>query len=388
MSNKNPKENGTDTNNSGSGTILQSDGTVTQFDKNGNPLIIAWLPETSGQEIITGTIRNEFVKRTQEIYDYYVSTKQLPVITKYLAKRYPALQNAMPGDATYWQAFQDVVKEATAYNFQQTHSDPNGQGKTLSLLDYLKKVPSGTESTGPKTTTTVNYTLKRSAWNLYRSSYEQLTGRKANPKLFEEYYDKLHKEESKYVSKSISDDGSYVSTTGQLDVNEFTLRYLINNVKLSGDLQGKLGENQTAIKRMIDESGLTGKVSGDAQAKWLKKLAKGQMTENDINDILRQKAASIYSAFADDIESKDGLTVKDILDPYTQRYAAYLELDEGSIDYAEVAKMATGQDSKKLGLWDFERSLKKDQRYRYTKQAHKEAQDLAVSFARAFGVNI
>jgi len=376
---KGPKDNGPV-----NAPILE-DGYVTTFDQNGNPIISAWLPNATGEQI---TLENaEVNSRVQALYDYYASTKQLPAITKYLSQR-ARLGNSLPGDASYMIAFKQAIIEASAYNFQQTHLDPNGQGKTLSLLDYLKQAPSGSGSSGPKTTTSVNYTLKESAWNLYRSSYEQLTGRKANPKLFEEYYEKLRKEEGKYVSKTTRGEGTYVSTTGQLDVNDFTLRYLINNVKLEGDLKGKLGENQIAIKAMIDESGLTGKIGPAAQAKYLKQLAKGQMTETDINNILRQKAASVYSAFADDIENKPGLTVKDILDPYTQRYAAYLELDQGSIDYAEVAKMATTADSKKIGLWDFERSLKKDQRYRYTKQAASEAQDLATSFARAFGVNV
>lgn len=366
-------------------TPILQDGLITFYDDRGNPITGAWIPETTGQTIVSDNA--EINSRVQQLFDYYASTKQLPVITKYLAQRY-RIGNSLPGDASYMVAFKNAVTEASAYNFQQTHQDPNGQGKTLSLLDYLRKSPASGGTGGPKTTTSVNYTLKESAWNLYRGTYEQLTGRKANPALFEEYYDKLRKEESKYVNKTTTNNGNRVSTGGQLDVNDFTMRYLINNVKLEGDLKGKLGENQVAIKRMIDESGLAGKISADAQAKYLKQLAKGQMTENDLNNIFRQKASSLYSAFADDIESKPGLTVKDILDPYTQRYAAYLELDQGSIDYAEVAKMATGQDSKKMGLWDFERSLKKDQRYSYTKQAHSEAQDLATSFARAFGVNV
>jgi hypothetical protein len=380
---KDPKKPKKDSN---SAVILDSDGYVTEVnDVTGDVTIMAWVPETSGQQIDRATA--EVQSRSQEIYDYYASVKQLPAITKYLIAKYPALKNAVVGDQTYRRYFNAAIAEASSYNFQQTHSDPNGQGKTLSLLDYLKKNPTGTGG-GSKTSTSVSYTLKEAAWNLYRSSYEQLTGRKANSNLFDEYYDKLHKEEGKFVNTGTRANGNTVSTGGQLDINDFTLRYLINNVELEGNLKGKLGENQIAIQRMIDESGLAGKVSADAQAKYLKQLAKGQMTENDVNNILRQKAASVYSAFADDIEGKPGLTVKDILDPYTQRYSAYLELDAGSVDYAEVAKMATGQDAKKIGLWDFERSLKKDDRYSYTKQAASEAQDLARSFARAFGVNV
>lgn len=377
---------GTDKSNDSVGSVpIVEDGQLKIVDNDGNVNVITWIPQVSGQNV--DTTNNEFFSSVQSLYDYYVSVGQLGQVTKYLTARYPALKNSLPGDATYMAAFQKVASEASAYNFQQTHQDPNGQGKTLSILDYLKNAPSGGKGgSGPQTS--VSYTLKKSAWDLYRSSYEQLTGRKANPKLFEEFYDRLHKEESKYVSTSNTAGNRNVTTRGTLDVNDFTMRYLINNVNLKGDLKGKLGENQVAIQRAIDESGLAGKVSADAQAKYLKKLANGQMTETDLNDILRQKAAAVYSAFSDDINDKPGLTVKEILDPYTQRYAAYLELDSGSIDYAEVAKMATGQDSKKLGLWDFERSLKKDQRYSYTKQAQNEAQNLARSFARAFGVNV
>ncbi|MFM7853227.1 MAG: hypothetical protein ACKO96_15210, partial [Flammeovirgaceae bacterium] len=80
-----------------------------------------------------------------------------------------------------------------------------------------------------------------------------------------------------------------------------------------------------------------------------------------------------------------GNNLEDIYRPYKRRMASILELDEGQIDLRDPAlQMAIGKEGD-MNLFDYERSLRKDSRWQYTKSARDEATGVAAQILRNFG---
>lgn len=154
-----------------------------------------------------------------------------------------------------------------------------------------------------------------------------------------------------------------------------------------GGIGGTLGEAERQLRQAADDYGI------DVSETWIK---------NNINNIawqntdvtaeigkLRQLAKSKYAAFADQIDQ--GVTVKDIAEPYRQLMAKTLEVSDKSIRINDrniqnalmykpvdeagkpTSKVPTG-----MPLWQFEQQLKNDPRWKATKGA----QDAVMSAGR------
>lgn len=284
-----------------------------------------------------------------------------------------------------------ALQQATAYNYLTAGKAPAGSfGNTLTLKTFIKTKKMDGGAGGASATTTrysTTITDRKTAWDNFRSMAEQLTGTTPNSKTFNDYYAKLIANQKKYVSKSTSSETSVSNVESSFNESEFATRYIVNHLKVTDDLAGKVGQYQNQINQLIDDSGFKGKIQAKQIAGWIKGMATGKTQDSDINDYLRAKAQVTYSAFADDIKANPNLSIRDVLSSYINQYQNTLEIDN-NFDFADVVGKATGQDGKKLSLWDFEKNLRNDKRYAYTKQANQEAVSLAQSFARAFGVNI
>jgi hypothetical protein len=109
-------------------------------------------------------------------------------------------------------------------------------------------------------------------------------------------------------------------------------------------------------------------------------------------DQLLQKAQRIakvqYGALADAIDA--GASVDDVFYNYKQYAAQTLGLDASQIDYMRDPKWAEAFGTKETGplsLSEWVTKLKSDSRFgwQYTADANKQAEDVAMSIARAFG---
>lgn len=120
-----------------------------------------------------------------------------------------------------------------------------------------------------------------------------------------------------------------------------------------------------------------------------KMVLAGMQTANDYAAEIRTYAASRMPIFKDRIMA--GENARDIASPYIKRMAEVLELDENSIGlndpWITKALGGVGQDGKPtaMSFWDFEKSLRKDDRWQYTKQAHNEVSNLTREVVRMFG---
>lgn len=115
----------------------------------------------------------------------------------------------------------------------------------------------------------------------------------------------------------------------------------------------------------------------------------GLGTEQDYLTDITNRAASANPVFADKI--KAGLSVKSLASPYLQTMGKVFELDPNTISLDDpMIKQAMGQVDDKgnpvaLGLWDFEKQLRRDDRFGFTKQAHDQVGNIAQSLMSMMG---
>lgn len=171
------------------------------------------------------------------------------------------------------------------------------------------------------------------------------------------------------------------------EVRDMVANTVSSATLMKGGIGGTLGEAERQLRQAADDYGI------DVSDTWIK---------NNINNIawqntdvtaeigkLRQLAKSKYAAFADQIDQ--GVTVKDIAEPYRQLMAKTLEVSDKSVRLNDRAiqtallykpvdeagkptsKVPTG-----MPLWQFEQQLKNDPRWKATKGA----QDSVMSAGR------
>lgn len=107
-----------------------------------------------------------------------------------------------------------------------------------------------------------------------------------------------------------------------------------------------------------------------------------KVLESNIN-LINLQAKTYYPALADKIDK--GFTVKQLLSPYLQTRANILEEDADGIDLKELQDVA--KDPKGLmGLYDYEVSLRKNPKWRFTKNAQDTLGALGRDFTKMLGL--
>jgi hypothetical protein len=121
-----------------------------------------------------------------------------------------------------------------------------------------------------------------------------------------------------------------------------------------------------------------------------KRLARGETTIDALSAEIREKAKSKYAPLAGAIDN--GETTRSALKGYTTAMADLLELDESKIDIDDpLLKRAwaanNGPDGtpSTMTLYDFEREVRRDERWKSTKNGRKSTVNLAQSFLRSLG---
>lgn len=116
----------------------------------------------------------------------------------------------------------------------------------------------------------------------------------------------------------------------------------------------------------------------------LEQLALGKVDLNRVAQDARKLASLGQSDFVKDLLGQ-GYDLETIYSPYRSTMASILELDPNTISLADPAlRMGIGKEGD-MNLYDFERSLRKDNRWQYTQQARGEVSDVALRVLRDFG---
>lgn len=155
--------------------------------------------------------------------------------------------------------------------------------------------------------------------------------------------------------------------------------------QMKAGLGGTLGEAERQIRTAVEDYGLD--MGEPWIARQLNYVATGRTDATATANYLRQMAISKYGAYKDELEN--GMTVKDIAEPYRQLMSKVLELpDKGisladptiqkALQYRAPAKGKVPGGPTQMALWQFESQLKNDTRWNGTQNA----QDTIMSAGR------
>ena len=154
--------------------------------------------------------------------------------------------------------------------------------------------------------------------------------------------------------------------------------------KPGGIVGGEAGENLAALRKTALANGLNlEKNFGDSVQGWLQKLSQGESIET-FKQIIRGSAKiglpEKVSALLD-----NGVDLETVYNPYKRLMASVLEINPESITLNDsVLRSAIGPD-KEMSLYDYQKMLKKDNRWQYTDQAKQEVSQTALKVLRDFG---
>jgi hypothetical protein len=116
----------------------------------------------------------------------------------------------------------------------------------------------------------------------------------------------------------------------------------------------------------------------------LEQLALGKIDINRVAQDARKLAALGQPDYVKDLLGQ-GYDLDSIYSPYRTAMANTLELDQNTISLSDPALRMGISKEGDMNLYDFERSLRKDNRWQYTQQARGEVSDVALRVLRDFG---
>jgi hypothetical protein len=163
--------------------------------------------------------------------------------------------------------------------------------------------------------------------------------------------------------------------SGKQDINELAIP------------EGPSGKYFVAVKNLAYDNGI--KLSDNDARNYSNKIVAGLVDENTVYNTIRESAASAFPALADKI--KAGLDLKSLASPYIQSMSDILEIPDTAIDLFDPqirSAMAYTLPDGKVGtksIYDFEKELRKDDRWQYTNKAREQAASVATTVLRDFG---
>jgi hypothetical protein len=145
--------------------------------------------------------------------------------------------------------------------------------------------------------------------------------------------------------------------------------------------KGKFGTTLTTLRNAYANNGLPINQKSLLNAA-LESSLNPKKLEQNIN-LVNLSAKTYFPALSAQIDS--GYTVKQLLTPYLNSRANILEEDADTIDITSLQNVA--KDPKGLmNLYDYEISLRKDPKWRFTKNAQDSLSNVARDIARTFGL--
>jgi hypothetical protein len=155
---------------------------------------------------------------------------------------------------------------------------------------------------------------------------------------------------------------------------------------------GKALSNQDALTAVLLANGFDPK--SERWQSWItstvNSVSVGDMALSDAQSFVREQAATAFPVFADRI--RQGQDMQDIAAAYFEIYADTLELNPSEISlrdpYMREALQGVDRETgqpRAMGLWDFQKALRKDERWQYTKQANSMTDGLAADILTMFG---
>lgn len=169
--------------------------------------------------------------------------------------------------------------------------------------------------------------------------------------------------------------------------NDNQLRQVISDTtafrSVDGALTGQAGEIETHVRNTWASFGMS--LSDEWAKNYAQEVLSGRQTLGGLDNEAARRAKQMFPNFADAFDQ--GKTLREIADPYITTLANTLELppDQVNLQDPYIKKALQGQNGEPTSLWQFERSLKDDARWQYTKQANNEAYSLVQQIGKDWG---
>jgi hypothetical protein len=154
--------------------------------------------------------------------------------------------------------------------------------------------------------------------------------------------------------------------------------------KPGGIVGGEAGENLADLRKTAKANGLDlEKNFGSSIQGWLQNLAQGESVET-FKQIIRSTAKLGLPEKVSSLLDQ-GVDLDTIYNPYKRLMASVLEINPETISLDDqVLRSAIGPD-KEMSLYDYQKMLRKDNRWQFTNQAKEEVSDTALRVLRDFG---
>ena len=152
--------------------------------------------------------------------------------------------------------------------------------------------------------------------------------------------------------------------------------------------EGPIGQNFVQVKNFAAKNGIM--MSDDAASDYATQIVTGKLSEDTVFNAIRESAASAFPQLADKI--KAGIDVKTLADPYIQSMSNILEIPYTSVDLFDPkirgALAYTLPDGKLAtkSIYDFEKELRQDPRWEFTKNGKKAIADSTLRVLQDFGI--
>jgi hypothetical protein len=151
--------------------------------------------------------------------------------------------------------------------------------------------------------------------------------------------------------------------------------------------EGPSGKYFVEVKNLAFNNGI--KLADADATTYANKIVAGQLDEDTVYNTIRESAASAFPSLADKI--KAGIDLKTLASPYIQSMSDILEIPNTAIDLFDPqirSAMAFTLPDGKVGtksIYNFEKELRKDDRWQYTNKAREQAASVATTVLRDFG---
>jgi len=161
--------------------------------------------------------------------------------------------------------------------------------------------------------------------------------------------------------------------------------------------EGPSGKYFIELKNLASKNGIM--LSDSAATDYSNKIVAGTIDADTASNIIRESAASAFPQFADKIKS--GVNLQTLADPWIQSMSSILEIPYTSIDlfdptirgaisrgYPKVTATSGmgGVSGGEYTIYDFEKDLRQDPRWQYTKNAEKTVSSATLKVLQDFGM--
>ena len=159
-------------------------------------------------------------------------------------------------------------------------------------------------------------------------------------------------------------------------------------VAKEGIPEGPIGKNFLEVKNFAARNGIM--LSDQAAGDYATQIVTGKLSQDTVLNAIRESAASAFPQLADKI--KAGIDVKTLADPYIQSMSNILEIPYTSVDLFDPkirgALAYTLPDGKLAtkSIYDFEKELRQDPRWEFTKNGKKAIADSTLRVLQDFGI--